>query len=382
MSPRSNNPPPSRPPGSKSSIHRVVLKLRESVSLRTEDGLFFGELLRFGRGRMEVECDGRFDLRSEVEFQLKLPGFNTTVYGVAKVLRAISRTALIRQYTLRVLRMRDKDRVLLEKWVDYSSRTAATSAHAETAHDPKANPNPWGIASLDSTVQTQAGKLALRDAMRARFAPSSAGPSRDGLPGTGPDAKGASNPLSGSLSRGSSRSRGSSERSGRQSIGAAIKGHDKTGRGRRRRGEPELSDHEGRSEPAPTPRPSRRQRRQLRRPPLVEVRTAKAPKLPNPKDPQVNLRLSASPAQVFVRYHTRSGYFGDYQSYLSKNVLFLQNTEETPKKGSVLQVNLFLPSGLSVQCQGTVIATLPNGFGLNLHLDAEGRMTLASASRI
>ncbi len=83
-----------------------------------------------------------------------------------------------------------------------------------------------------------------------------------------------------------------------------------------------------------------------------------------------------------MRYHTRSGYFGDYQSYLSKNVLFLQNTEETPKKGSVMQINIFLPSGLSVQCEGVVIATLPNGFGLNLQLNAEARMTLASASRI
>jgi hypothetical protein len=364
-------------------INRLVLELRESISLRTQDGLFFGELLKFGGGRMEVECDGRFDLRSEVEFQLKLPGFNSTVYGVARVLRAISRTALLRQYTLRIQRMRDKDRMLLEQWVDYSARGQATGQHSgqpvETGYDPKAQPNPWGIASLDSAVQTTAGKLALRDAMRARFTPSSVGASRE-RPASGRRQRfdqadrDEDEPEHPSASRGSA---GSSV--GRESIGAAIKQG-----GRRRRGEPEVSDQEGRGTARRNmpSRPSRRQRRQLQRPPLVEVDSPRAPKLPSPKDPQVHMRLSTNPPQVFVRYHTRSGYFGDYQSYLSKNVLFLQNTEETPKKGSTLRVNIFLPAGLSVQCEGIVIATLPNGFGLNLQLDAEGRMTLASASKI
>jgi hypothetical protein len=363
-------------------MSQVVLQLRESISLRTQDGLFFGELLRFGGGRMEVECDGRFDLRSEVEFQLKLPGFNSTVYGVARVLRAISRTALIRQYTLRVLRMRDKDRLLLQQWVEYSARGQTTEQNsgrvAQSGYDPKVEPNPWGIASLDSTVQTTAGKLALRDAMRARFTPSSVGASRERASG-GRKNPGAPQPEPGQPRRSSSAREGSNP-VGRESIGTAIK---QGGRGRRRRGEPELSDAEGqKTRQSVPPPPTRRQRRQLQRPPLVEVDTPRAPKLPSPKDPQVRMRLSTNPPQVFVRYHTRSGYFGDYQSYLSKNVLFLQNTEETPKKGSVLRVNIFLPAGLSVQCDGIVIATLPNGFGLNLQLDAEGRMTLASASKI
>jgi hypothetical protein len=382
----------SRPPQHSSKARgatpfsRVVLELRESISLRTQDGLFFGELLRFGAGRMEVECDGRFDLRSEVEFQLKLPGFNTTVYGVARVLRAISRTALIRQYTIRIIRMRDKDRMQLQQWVDYSYRGRTTDqSGGETAYDPKVEPNPWGIHSLDSNVQTTAGKLALRDAMRARFTPSSVGASRE-QGGSGrrqrADVPAGRSPSSGrATTTGQAQaSDGSVPRIGRESIGAAIK---QGGRSSRRRGEPELSDQEGRGARQSTPpRPSRRQRRQLRRPPLVEVDSPKAPKLPSPKDPQVHMRLSANPPQVFVRYHTRSGYFGDYQSYLSKNVLFLQNTEETPKKGSVLRVNIFLPAGISVQCEGVVIATLPNGFGLNLQLSAEGRMTLASASKI
>jgi len=373
----------SRPPARRTTpITRIVLELRESISLRTQDGLFFGELLKFGGGRMEVECDGRFDLRSEVEFQLKLPGFNSTVYGVARVLRAISRTALLRQYTLRIQRMRDKDRLQLQQWVDYSARGQSTEQSAgkpvDTGYDPKANPNPWGIHSLDSAVQTTAGKLALRDAMRARFTPSSVGASRERQSDGRRQNYDAPKPDTGSGRRGTGSSSGPAV--GRESIGAAIK---RGPRGGRRRGEPDLSDQEGRGERQAVPsRPSRRRRRELQRPPLVEVDSKRAPKLPSPKDPQVHLRLSANPPQVFVRYHTRSGYFGDYQSYLSKNVLFLQNTEETPKKGSVLRVNIFLPAGLSVQCEGIVIATLPNGFGLNLQLSAEGRMTLASASKI
>ena len=377
-------PPPPKSKRPSTPIGRAVLELRESISLRTQDGLFFGELLRFGGGRMEVECDGRFDLRSEVEFQLKLPGFNTTVYGIAKVLRAISRTALLRQYTLRIQRMRDKDRDQLQQWVDYSARGQTTQqAHgrpAATDYDPRADPNPWGIQSLDSTVQTAQGKLALRDAMRARFTPSSTSASREQPTSRrrqhGDDAK-----PQDSVGQRHSRSGGSGGSGvSRESMGAAIKRGSRSGR---RRGEPEVSDHEGRAARETTaPRPTRRQRRQLQRPPLVEVEGSRAPKLPSPKDPQVHMRLSINPPQVFVRYHTRSGYFGDYQSYLSKNVLFLQNTEETPKKGSVLRVNIFLPAGLSVQCEGVVIATLPNGFGLNLQLDAEGRMTLASASKI
>jgi hypothetical protein len=373
------NPPQGPSP---TPINRVVLELRESISLRTQDGLFFGELLKFGGGRMEVECDGRFDLRSEVEFQLKLPGFNSTVYGVARVLRAISRTALLRQYTLRVQRMRDKDRLLLQQWVDYSARGQSTSQTSgqpvETGYDPKVQPNPWGIASLDSTVQTTAGKLALRDAMRARFTPSSVGASRERAGSGRRQHFDQADPEAQPGGRSASRSSGGPS-IGRESIGAAIKQGS-----RRRRGEPEVSDQVGRDSERRSlpPRPSRRQRRQLQRPPLVEVDSPRAPKLPSPKDPQVHMRLSTNPPQVFVRYHTRSGYFGDYQSYLSKNVLFLQNTEETPKKGSTLRVNIFLPAGLSVQCEGVVIATLPNGFGLNLQLDAEGRMTLASASKI
>jgi hypothetical protein len=174
--------------GGPSPLARVVVEPRESISLRTDDGLFFGDLLRFGAGRMEVETDGRFELRAELEFQLKLPGFGATVYGVARVLRAISRTALLRQYTLRVVKMRDSDRITLQRWVDYTARGQAAYtaelADLEQPYDPTADPNPWGIVSLGSDLQTQSGRLALRDAMRARFTPSSAGPrSRSGASG-------------------------------------------------------------------------------------------------------------------------------------------------------------------------------------------------------
>jgi len=364
-----------------------VTDLRESISLRTDDGLFFGELLRFELGRMEVECDGRFDLRTEVEFQLKLPGFNATVYGIAKVLRAISKTAVIRQYSLRLLRMRDKDRLLLQQWVDYSvrgrSQEQSNTSPEAPATDRELAANPWGVRSLDSAVRTEAGRSAMRDALRARFTPSSTA-SAASLGGTRRSGRAS---LREGLSRaGSSGGRSASDGSGdrgRHGISEAIRTPPTPSSGPRRRGQPDTPDKVGSKQAPPRRRPRRRKGSKPSRPPLAEVAPAdESPQLPHPKDPQVHLRLAAAPPQVFVRYHTRSGYFGDYQSYLSKNVLFLQNTTDTPKKGSVLKVNVFLPSGLSVVCVGTVIATLPNGFGLNLQLDAEARMTLASAARL
>ncbi|MFH1464345.1 MAG: hypothetical protein ABIO70_08150 [Pseudomonadota bacterium] len=362
-------------------LARVVIELRESISLRTDDGLFFGDLLRFGAGRMEVETDGRFELRAEIEFQLKLPGFNATVYGVARVLRAISRTALLRQYTLRVLKMRDSDRIALQRWVDYTARGqsgyAAGLADSDQPYDPARDPNPWGIGSLDSSLQTQSGKLALRDAMRARFTPSSAGPrSRSGASGlrSSDSAQHHAVPFE-------APQEGPAAERERRRLGPSDPLADRAGAASRQRGEAELPDSEGPRSPAARP-PRRLTQREIRRPPLIEVEGARNPKLPSSKDPQVHLRLATDPPQIFVRYNTRSGYFGDWQSYLSKNVLFLQNTEETPKKGSIVQVNIFLPAGLSVNCDALVIATLPTGFGLNLRLDAESRLTLSSASRI
>ena len=418
MPPRPNAPQPTA--SGTSPLSRIILELRESISIRSEDGLYFGEIMRFGGGRMEIECDGHFELRAELEFQLKLPTFNATVYGIARVLRAISRTALLRQYTLRIQRMRAKDRLLLQQWVDYSARgpggdPSGTRA-SEAAYDSATDPNPWGIADLDAEAQTQAGKLALRDAMRARFQPSSAG-TRSGpretsggplprpgapLPPTGPapydrsdsptqgaraDAlagDGDRSPATPIDSSGAGPRQGGAARSrpsAREAVGEAIDRAQAGARGRRR-GEPEVSDQEGSKERNAAARPSQRQRRSMRRPPLVEVESARSPKLPSPKDPQVHMRLSTDPPQIFVRYNTRSGYFSDYQSYLSKNVLFLQNTEVTPRKGAMVQLSVFLPAGLSLTCEALVIATLPNGFGLSLQLDNENRLVLASASHI
>jgi len=107
----------------------------------------------------------------------------------------------------------------------------------------------------------------------------------------------------------------------------------------------------------------------------------KNPKLPRPTDPEIRLRLGASPARVLVRYHTRNAYFGDYQSYISKNVLFVQSTEGTPDMHTEMSVHIFLPAGMSVSCTARVVAALPNGFGLSLQLDPDARMTLSQAAR-
>ncbi|MFH1464552.1 MAG: hypothetical protein ABIO70_09200, partial [Pseudomonadota bacterium] len=177
---RSSPPGSQPPPDPGGALSRVVLELRESISLRTEEGLFFGELTRFGGGRMEVESEGRFALRGEVEFQLKLPGFNSTVYGVARVLRVISRTAFLSQITVRILRMRDKDRRLLQRFVAYSAQGRSQEQAAWGEGIDAGEANPWGIRSIDAEQQTEAGRLAQRDALRQRFDLSAGPRSRSG----------------------------------------------------------------------------------------------------------------------------------------------------------------------------------------------------------
>ncbi|MFH1466628.1 MAG: hypothetical protein ABIO70_19740, partial [Pseudomonadota bacterium] len=166
-------------------------------------------------------------------------------------------------------------------------------------------------------------------------------------------------------------------------LGAALE-RSEQGPRRRVRGEPEMSDHEGRAAPRPPPGPSATQRQQIRSQPRPAPAPAhmKSPRLPNAADPQVSLRLGASPPQVFVRYSARATYLGDYQAYLSRGLLFLQYVQKPPEMGSYLSVNMMLPSGLGVTIEATVNSVLSTGFGLTLRLDTEAKALLSSATRV
>jgi hypothetical protein len=394
-----------------------VLDLRESISLRTGEGLFFGELAKFGGGRMEVESEGRFELRSEVEFQLKLPGFNSTVYGVARVLRVISRTAFLSQVTLRIIRMREKDRILLQRFVAYSARGRSQEQSAWDGEADAAEGNPWGIRPIDAEQQTAAGRIAHRDAQRARFEPSgnpssgsgasqgvrafvspppSRAPSSSSVPSLRnpvrpPSSGGSGSPGPSLASRDKPRadlSGGSAGTapagthvSGRAALGATIERHEEEQR-RRRRGEPDLSDHDGHAAQRPAPPPSATQRRELRSQPRPTPARGQSPRLPNPADPQVSLRLGASPPQVFVRYSSRATFLSDYQAFLSRDLLFLKYVQTPPEQGSRLSVNMMLPSGLGLTIEATVHSVLSTGFGVSLQLDRDARALLSSATRV
>jgi len=165
-------------------LRALSVELRESIALRTDTGLHFGEVRHFERGRMDVECDGFFDLRTQVEFQFKLPGFGATVYGVARVLRAISISARMKRYTLSVLRMRRNDRLLLQQWIEYSARGETTVQRGyREEYDPGTESNPWGIKTLDSNVRTEGGRAAVRQALRSRFGATDTNPTISKGPG-------------------------------------------------------------------------------------------------------------------------------------------------------------------------------------------------------
>jgi len=122
----------------------MTLKVFAGISLRADDDVHFGALVRIHAAMAGVETDGIYAVGQQIEFQLELSDLDRSVQGVAQVRRAELQPAALNRYLLRILRMRRSDQALLQEW--YQLRSTPTDAPGG-GQDPQ--------AALDSQVQSQ-----------------------------------------------------------------------------------------------------------------------------------------------------------------------------------------------------------------------------------
>ncbi len=96
----------------------MTLQVFAGISLRSEQDVHFGTLVRISTGMVGVLTDGVYRVGDELEFQLDLAGFDSTVQGVVQVERADLQPEKLNRYLLRIRRMRRDDQALLQEWYD------------------------------------------------------------------------------------------------------------------------------------------------------------------------------------------------------------------------------------------------------------------------
>jgi Tfp pilus assembly protein PilZ len=96
----------------------MALKVFAGISLRNDDGVHFGTLVRIRTGVAGVQTDALYRVGDRVEFQLELLGFDTMVQGIGEVVRADPRPEELSSYLLRIRKMRRSDQALLQEWYD------------------------------------------------------------------------------------------------------------------------------------------------------------------------------------------------------------------------------------------------------------------------
>lgn len=96
----------------------MTVKVRAGISLRRDDNIRFGTMVRLGHGRMGITSDGLYAVGDFVEFQLDLPGWDLTVAGIAEVNKIDIRVPRLNRFLLRVLEMSRSDRQLLQDWYE------------------------------------------------------------------------------------------------------------------------------------------------------------------------------------------------------------------------------------------------------------------------
>ena len=96
----------------------MSLKVFAGISLRNEEGVHFGTLVRIRTGMAGVQTDAYYEPGDMIEFQLELTGFDTMVQGLAQVLRADRPPDDLSSYLLRIRKMRRNDQALLQEWYE------------------------------------------------------------------------------------------------------------------------------------------------------------------------------------------------------------------------------------------------------------------------
>jgi hypothetical protein len=123
----------------------MTLKVYAGISLRSEQGVRFGTLLRIHAALMGIQTDGVFRVGDQVEFQLDLVGFDAIVQGLGEVERVDHRHDELNRYLVRIRKMRRADQALLQEWYEQLAGGVEPSLR-----DPDG-----GARALDSQVTSQ-----------------------------------------------------------------------------------------------------------------------------------------------------------------------------------------------------------------------------------
>ncbi len=122
----------------------MSLKVLAGISLRTDEGVHFGTLVRIRTGVAGVQTDAIYEVGDRVEFQLELVGFDAMVSGLSEVMRADPHPDDLSNYMLRIRKMRRADQELLQEW--YEQQVAGAEPSLRSKDDARA---------LDSQVESQ-----------------------------------------------------------------------------------------------------------------------------------------------------------------------------------------------------------------------------------
>ena len=113
----------------------MTIEVFAGISLRNDDGVHFGTLVRMRTGLAGVQTDALYHVGERVEFQLDLTGFHATVHGLAEVIRADPRSDELSSYLLRIRKMRRADQGLLQEW--YEQHRAGDDPSLLGSDDPR-----------------------------------------------------------------------------------------------------------------------------------------------------------------------------------------------------------------------------------------------------
>jgi len=388
----------------------MAIRVDTSISIRSEYGVTLGRLLQVSDKQLLVSASAKFRPGSNLEFQLELPSYNATVYGLAQVTRVTAFEDASNRYLLGITQLSTKDRGLYQQWIYEIAQAGGTSSRSSAVvssiistlserHAPPSKPAAptvtqaqrkgpelqWSAGSSVSTSRQHVGRAAVREALRARFAgrgrttqPASDSPreqepapaGRYGLDAsTVSQARGVTAPPAGPRSSRPARS---------PDAAAEFSSQIHRARGMRSR-------TAGGGDITITHSPEAEQQFSSRQapPPPSTLAPSATPGKPAPaRRLEVQLALSKDPPLVSMRYRDITRFLSDYSDYLAKNAAFVRWSGTKPGHRAEVAVELMLPSDTRISCSGQVVAIMPSGFGLSLQLTDRDREALAKEARL
>ncbi len=390
----------------------MAIRVDNSISIRSEYGVTLGRLLQVSDKQLLVAADTKFRPGSQLEFQLELPAYGATVYGLAQVTRVTAYNDAPNRYLLAIAQLSTKDRNLYQQWLYElaqvggapSRSSAVVSSIVSTTGErppPPSKPAPaapaarkgpdlqWSAASSASPSASGArhsvGRAAVREALRARFSgrgrttpPSPATPAE---PSNEPVGRYGMDASTLSQARGAAKP-GTPERHKRpaRSPAAEAEFSSKIHKARGLR-----SRTAGGGDITITHSPEAEQQFSSRQQPVPSsalAPSATSSKGPAPKRVEIHIALDRRPPLVSLRYRDLARYLADYTDYLSKNAAFVRWTGTKPGHKAEVAVELMLPSSARIACEGQVVAIMPSGFGLSLKLTDADREQLTQEARL